>query len=296
MDPAPTTETAVEPRQQSGQEARIEAQRARITASRQKIIDLTLERAAIEASLATFEHEYAARVASLYGDLDLVQLDIKELLYRARLVEKGFTRSADHLQRRVDNAFRRERERVTGEPPASKPPPESRGRRPSSASSARPKDDPSDLRRLYLRLAKRYHPDKTEGDADPTDAERLMALINDAYESEDIRRLQQIAATLDDGAEAADETPDARERRLFREVLEVDRAAREIESDVDRIKRKDTYSLMRQAEDAQARGDDLVGGLRADLASKLDAARSRLKTVRSQFDTLAEATFASRRA
>ena len=67
MDPAPTTETAVEPRQQSGQEARIEAQRARITASRQKIIDLTLERAAIEASLATFEHEYAAREKNKKG-------------------------------------------------------------------------------------------------------------------------------------------------------------------------------------------------------------------------------------
>ena len=123
-----------------------------------------------------------------------------------------------------------------------------------------------------------------------------MALINDAYESEDMKRLQQIAATLDEGEEPADETADARERRLFREALEVDRAAREIESDVERIKRKDTYSLMRQAEEAQAKGGDLVGGLRADLASKLDAARTRLKTIRSQFDTLAEATFASRRA
>ncbi len=297
MDAAPTAEAAVAPRKQSGQQARIETQRTRIAAARAKIITLTLERAAIEAALATFEHEYAARVASLYGDLDRVQLDIKELLYRARLVEKGFTRNAEHLQRRVDNAFKRERERVAGEPTTGKPGSESRTtstRR--AAAPARQSDDPAELRTLYLRLAKRYHPDKTDGVVDPGDAERLMALINDAYEAEDVRRLRQIAATLDDGDDLTDEGADACERRLFREALDVDRAARDIESDVERIKRKDTYALMRQAEEAQARGDDLVGGLRADLASKIDAARARLKTIRSQFDTLAEATFTARRA
>ncbi len=295
MSSGTSTDVAVAPRQQSGQESRIEAQVARIAASRRRILDLTLERAAVEEALATFEHEYAARVGSLYGELDRVQLDIKELLYRARLVEKGVTRTPDHLERRVESAFRRERERVEAEPA------EGAGAR---AGSRRTRDgirrraaprpsDTGELRRLYLRLAKRYHPDKSNADGVGADVERLMALINEAHDASDLRRLRQIAATLDDGDEPSDEPPDAKERRLFREGLELDRAARDVERDLDRLKQRDTYSMMRDAEEAQARGDDLVGGLRADLVAKLDAARARLTSIRCQFDTLATATFAA---
>ena len=284
-------------REQSDQECRIEAQVSRIAVSRRRILDLTLERAAAEEALATFEHEYAARVGSLYGELDRVQLDIKELLYRARLVEKGFTRTPEQLERRVASAFRRERERVEAEPssdadPAGGP----RGGRAANRRRSSPRaTDAGELRRLYLRLAKRYHPDKSDA-ADSDDVERLMALINEAYDTSDLRRLRQIAATLDDGDEPYHESADVKERRLFREALELDRAARDVERDLQRLKERDTYGMMQDAEAAQARGDDLVGTLRADLVAKVDAARERLTSIRSQFDTLAAATFAAFRA
>ena len=120
-----------------------------------------------------------------------------------------------------------------------------------------------------------------------------MGLINEAYDASDLRRLRQIAATLDDGDEPTDERADAKERRLFRESLELDRAARDVERELERLKQRDAYGMMRDAEEAQARGDDLVGALRADLVAKLDAARTRLSSIRSQFETLATATFAA---
>lgn len=298
MAPATTTNVAVAPARPSGQQARIEKHAARIADSRREILELTLERARIEAALATFEHEYAARVGSLYGDLDRVQLDIKELLYRARLVEKGITRTQDHLDRRVENAFRRERERVEadGSEDATRRPPRGAGGRTRQSRQRGPVGDAGETRRLYLRLAKRYHPDKSHDDLPEGEAERLMALINDAYEAEDVRRLRQIAATLDDGAEQIEESPDARERRLFREALEVDRAVRDVRRDLERLRGRETYAMMCDAEEAQARGDDLIGALRADLVAKLDAARQRMSTIRAQFETLAASTFSSWRA
>ena len=285
-------------REQSDQECRIEAQVSHIATARRRIIDLTLERAAAEAALSTFEHEYAARVGSLYGELDRVQLDIKELLYRARLVEKGFTRTPEQLERRVESAFRRERERVEAEPAADADPAGGpRGGRAADRRRSSPRaTDAGELRRLYLRLAKRYHPDKSDAAADSDDVERLMALINEAYDTSDLRRLRQIAATLDDGDEPSHESVDVKERRLFREALELDRAARDVERDLQRLKERDTYGMMQDAEAAQARGDDLVGTLRADLVAKVDAARARLTSIRSQFDTLAAATFEAFRA
>jgi hypothetical protein len=288
-------DAAVTPRGQSAQDSRIEAQVSRIAAAKRRVIDLTLERASVEEALATFEHEYAARVGSLYGELDRVQLDIKELLYRARLVEKGITRDAAHLERRVETAFRRERERIEGDPASGDD--STTGRRRNHDSSHRratPRaGDARELRRLYLALAKRYHPDKTGTVASEIDVERLMGLINEAYDASDLRRLRQIAATLDDGDEPTDERADAKERRLFRESLELDRAARDVERELERLKQRDAYGMMRDAEEAQARGDDLVGALRADLVAKLDAARTRLSSIRSQFETLATATFAA---
>ena len=295
MPSAPTVD-AVAPTRPTGQQARIEKHATRIANARRRILDLTLERATVESALATFEHEYGARVGSLYGDLDRVQLEIKELLYRARLVEKGTTRTQEHLDRRVENAFRRERARVEAAAGDEESPPfGGRGRARGTSRSA-PADTSGELRQLYLRLAKRYHPDKSHADNPAGESERLMGLINDAYEAEDVRRLRQIAATLDDGGEPVEETGNERERRLFHEALDIDRAARDVERDVDRLKQRNTYTMMCEAEEEQAAGRDLLGRLRADLASKLDAARERMSKIRSQVDTIAATGFTSRRA
>ena len=283
----------IEPRV-SEQERRIAEYREKIAERRKETLQLSLERQRMEEELTAFEHEYSAKVGRLYGELDRVQLEIKETLYRARLVERGDAQDEASLNRRVERAFRVERRKV--EEDAAPDPPEERS---ADAPADAPKPD-GETRALYLRLAKRYHPDKAErGSDDPFEPEeerkRIMALINAAYEAGDASRLEQLSATLDDPFEEAPEEEglNERERRLYRDFMRLDRAVRQLRREIERFKARETYRLKESVAEAKERGQDLLGDLGRDLQAKVDAAKHRLKRVSDQVKRLMEKLFGS---
>ena len=261
----------------SDQQRRIDEYREKIAARRQETLRLSLERQRLEEELSAFEHEYSAKVGRLYGELDRVQLEIKELLYKARLIERGDVHDERSLEKRVKRAFRVEREKVEADGKA-KPPPE----KPSA-----PKPT-GKLRAFYLKLAKRYHPDKADSGESKEELKRVMALINAAYESGDLTRLRQLAATLEEADSAPEEEPpNQQERRLYREYLKLDRAARQLQREIDRFKTRDAYRLKESVEEAKERGEDMLADLRRELETKIAAAKNRLASVSSQLKELA---------
>lgn len=262
----------------SDQQRRIEDYREKIAARRQETLRLSLERQRLEEELSAFEHEYSAKVGSLYGELDRVQLEIKELLYKARLIERGDVHDERSLEKRVRRAFRVEREKVEADGEA-KPPPEEKPSAPKPTGR---------LRAFYLKLAKRYHPDKADSGESKEELKRIMALINAAYESGDLTRLRQLAATLEEADNAPEEeAPNQKERRLYREYLKLDRAARQLQREIDRFKTRDAYRLKESVEQAKERGEDMLADLRRELETKIAAAKNRLASVSSQLKELA---------
>ncbi|MDA1191568.1 MAG: hypothetical protein O3A46_07795, partial [Candidatus Poribacteria bacterium] len=72
------------------QTQRIDEYRERIDQRRRDILELTLQEEQVRREIKSFEHEYNARVGRLYLELDRTQLEIKELMYKARLLERGW--------------------------------------------------------------------------------------------------------------------------------------------------------------------------------------------------------------
>ena len=92
-EPAPIT------RARDVQERRIEEYRRKIAKRREEIIELTLLEERLRQEIERFQHEYNAQVGRLYVELDRVELEIKELLLRARLVERGWTKDPATIER-----------------------------------------------------------------------------------------------------------------------------------------------------------------------------------------------------
>ena len=265
------------------QQLRIADYYRKISACRDDILELTLAEERIHHETRQFEQEYHAKVGRFYAELDRVELHIKELLYKARLVERGAVGNPDQLDKRVENAFRVERrrvERAKTEPPSDAEPSVPIRKRVEDASPDKK------ARRLYLKLAKRYHPDKT---SDPETRERcdaIMSLINDAYEKRDLATLDRLEMTLPNGNPPPTESPNERERRLYREYLRLHRAVGELQQDVERMRENETYKMREEVVSARERGRNPLDELHNALSGKLNDARTRLQTIQEQFQTL----------
>ncbi|MBM3215773.1 J domain-containing protein [Candidatus Poribacteria bacterium] len=271
--PAPTTEDL--------QTARIRDYQQKIVDCRDEIVALTLDCERIRTETRVFQHEYNARIGNLYLELDKIQLTIKELLYRARLVEKGVAHSEEQLDRRVESAFRVERKRVEQGPKRGT----SDGVEPKPSSSSR-KTPQQRARQLYLRLAKQYHPDKASDAGSRARHADLMALINDAYESEDVATLERLEMTLPTGDTPPTESFNERERRLYREYLRLHKTVGDLRHDRDELAASDTYKMKMDVERGRESGNDPLEELRRGISEKVEAARARLATIREQFTTL----------
>jgi hypothetical protein len=265
------------------QQLRIADYYRRISACRDDILRLTLAEERIRHETRQFEQEYYAKVGRFYAELDRVELHIKELLYKARLVERGVVGNPEQLDERVENAFRVERRRV--ERVTTEPPPDAA---PSTSLRKRVEDAPSDkkARRLYLKLAKRYHPDKA-GDSETRERyDRIMSLINDAYEKRDVATLVRLEMTLPSGSPPPSESPNERERRLYREYLRLHRTVVELRQAVDRLRENETYKMREEVVSAREQGRNPLDELHHSLSDKLNAANARLQTIQAQFQTL----------
>lgn len=258
----------------------------KIEACRNDILELTLAKERIRHETHQFEREYYVKVGRLYGELDRIELEIKELLYKARLLEWGGV-PLEQLDRRVEKVFRVERRRLERAISDSSP-----------EVSPKACDDLSldkKLRRLYLKLAKRYHPDKV---ADPETRERyvwVMAIINDAYEKRDLIRLQRLEMTLPDGNFSRAESLNEQERRLYREYVRLHRVVVELRREVERLCESDLYKMRREVLAAREQGRNLLDELHLLLTRRLDEAKLRLKTVQEQFRTLGGSLWGERR-
>jgi hypothetical protein len=266
----------------NSQQKRIEDYRRKIAASRERILRLLLDAERIRQETRSFAHEYNARVGRFYVELDRVHLEIKEVLYRARLLERGFVTSLEHLDRRVREAFRAERRRVEEYDRTVSESADEKEPRPRP-----PREHPSQhARRLYLRLAKQYHPDKAADEATRRDFVALMAFINQAYEDGDTSTLERLAMALP-GREAASESPNDRERRLYREYLRLHRAVADLEHEVATLEGNHTYQLRLDVERGRRQGTDPLANLQREITAKLEAAKCRLVLIRQQVCLLA---------
>jgi chromosome segregation ATPase len=140
--------------------------RSELTQVREQLIEAEAELADRMAEVNAFEFEFEARVGQLYDTLELLEQDIGRYQERIDTLRNKQIFGSAHIP--VDSQFKRAWE--SPRPSAPTPPP-----KPLDAASE------AEIKRLYRRLARRFHPDLAANEIDRARRTQKMTVINDAY-------------------------------------------------------------------------------------------------------------------
>ena len=168
----------------SSQEKEINRLLQTIEEKREQIEELTVTMETLKAEVDLFQHRYNAHVGRYYLELDEVDLETKE--FRLRLQLRREEISEDEIEARVESCFRENRARINAATEQSES-------EEGTETNALPEEEAKYLQTLYRKLAKRFHPDKSEGTDEQTRRLQLMPLINRAYKENDVQILERLS-------------------------------------------------------------------------------------------------------
>ncbi len=265
-------------------EVEIEQLMMAIQAKRDEITEMTLALENLKHEVYRFERGYNARIAEFYFELDKAELETKEYRLRLRLLQEGVSHT--ELEMRVESCFRSERNRLADYENEIGVEDEKSGE--MEKKQTLPKDQLKQLRTLYLKLAKVYHPDKANHGEQQNKRKQIMTLINHAYENQDLQTLQRmhVGEILQD--EFAEEIPRERKRRLMQEMNRLMRAIGELRLEINHTKSSRIFQLKQEVEKARENGIDLLANLARDLQRKINTSRHRLADLVNVFHRLRE--------
>ncbi len=243
-----------------------------IEEKRGQIEELTVTMENLKAEVDLFQHRYNAHVGRYYFELDKVDLESKE--YRLRIQLRREDISEDEIEARVEACFRENRARINAAT-------EQSDSDEDTETNELPDEEAKYLQKLYRKLAKRFHPDKSE-DADEQNRRlQLMPLINRAYKENDLQILERLSFGETEATLQTEESISQKMERLHIELRSLNRATSELRSDINRVKAGRTYQLKQQVETAENKGNDLLTTLAADIKRKVQASRVQLTRLKN---------------
>ena len=237
-----------------------------IEVKRGQVETLTVSVEKLKSEVDLFQRRYNAHIGRYYLELDKVELETKA--YRLRLQLRREQVHEAEIEARVESCFRASRARIEAYAAAD-------ASEPTPQADKCPEAKSKHLQNLYRKLAKRYHPDKAMDAEKAERREQLMPLINRAYRERDLQTLERLnlgETTFPVEAETVSEKRAA----LQSELRELNRAARELRLEINRLKTGRTYQLKQQVEKAKEAGSDLLTGLAKDLERRVKASRAHL--------------------
>jgi hypothetical protein len=214
----------------------------------------TQELATLETAWSDFRSRYMQTVGRRYGELEEVEALIAEAL-----AAKG-----------VPEEVAVEEEALPEEEPEL-----------AAAVSGATFQPLKQMRKLFWRVAKMFHPDLASDEAERERRHTLMSEANQAYQDGDAERLTSL---LEDEQPAGIDPLDSatRERRalLRTQVALLRRELRAVEIEIKRITDNDFYYFKTKADEAATHGRDLLGDMEARVAEQILSARRRLEELK----------------
>ena len=243
-----------------------------IEEKRDQVEELTVSMEDLKAEVDLFQHRYNAHVGRYYFELDKVDLETKE--YRLRMQLRREDISEDEIEARVEACFRENRARINATTEQSEP-------EEDTEANDLPDEEAKYLQTLYRKLAKRFHPDKSEESDEQNRRSQLMPLINRAYKENDIQILERLSFGETEATLQIEEPITRKMERLHIELRCLNRATSELRSDINRVKAGRTYQLKQQVETAEKKGSDLLTTLAADIKRKVQSSRAQLTRLKN---------------
>jgi hypothetical protein len=222
-------------------------------------------------------------VAGAYVELDKVNLSRKEYRLRLRLVREGVCQT--EIEERVASCFKSERRRLEGyESDAT----ELEGEIEKDSNKNRlSTHQTKQVRKLYLELAKIYHPDKSaEGEDDYERQKQMMTVINRAYEDQDLDTLKRISVESVDETELQNQTFAERKKHLTQQLNRATGSISDLLVEIKRIKSGETYQLKQEVNKAREEDIDLIANLVKGIQRKVNANQRKLAEIISIFQKL----------
>ncbi len=169
------------------------------------------------------------------------------------------------------------------------PPAELEKRNPVPSNASRPEfatDQPvADIKVLYRKLARRYHPDLARNDADRAQSNDQMKEINRAYSAGDLKALMRLAGmSLPYGVDFG-QTPlqtDAGPKQPMTELEAAQRKLRELRQQINRLGSLPIVKLSLDVKLARHQGRDLLGEMTMELQYKVARKQAERDYLRSQ--------------
>ncbi len=229
-----------------------------------ELVERELELATLENQLSAFEKRYARTVGILFAELDFLESEIARELFRLHPDEKykkGF-HSAEKKARDSQGAVN---EKTKQEEKQAYIPTE-------------------EIRNLYRKVAKTFHPDLAVNEVERAFRTDLMARANAAYKIGDKQALEQILYEW----EHRDENSFVQEEelresvQLERKIAQIKLRLKEIETRILELKKTDLYQLLLKVEQADQERRDLLGDMARDLQRQILEAKKLLDSLKQQ--------------
>lgn len=197
----------------------------------------------LKIDLTVVKQEYDVKVGRLYLKLDEVDLEILKFKKIEDLISKGF--SFEEAQKVVEETLRKKREQIEEEyKKLDEEEKDIENRKDIS------EEDKAELKKLWRKLAHKYHPDKANGN------EEMMKKINKAYAEGDLETLRAIDQN-EVGADIEVKTIEALKNKL----VGLEKSINKISKEFEQLKRSEWYILKENIDKAKKQKRDILGEL-----------------------------------
>lgn len=246
----------------------------RLAEKEEEAADLSFQVQDLKIKLNLFLGEYNSRVGRFYVDLDRIKLKIKEYQYRIKTVY-GKEISEEELkaiEEDLKETFSEQRQRIKNlEEEAAESTNDYRSHiEEEKKKNPIEKKDEEELKKLFRKLAYKYHPDKAKDEQDRQKYQDIMAKINEAYKNGDLGTLRKYMKQAEREEKIAKETVSEKLTRLkgeFKDTLEIITKLRE---ELEDLKVSKTYKLRKKVNTAKKDGRDVLQKLANDLKREIE--------------------------
>lgn len=137
--------------------------------------------------------------------------------------------------------------------------------RPAPAKPIEDADTRAEIKAVYRRLAKRFHPDLTTDLAEKDWRKGIMAEVNQAYAASDLTALQAFDKRPDRAVELAPKTRDETLAEIAAEIKRLERLIHQLEEELRLVIHSPSLQLKLETTMARRQGRDILGEMASEL-------------------------------
>lgn len=249
--------------------------REHLTQTQEQLIEAEAELADRLAEVNAFEFEFEARVGHLIDQLEALENEIRRYNERIQIAHNRQVFGQAHIP--VEAQYQRHWE--SPRPSAPTPPAQ-----PLSAAGE------AEIKHLYRKLARRFHPDLGTTHTDRARRTAKMAAINDAYAARSLAELAALATEpedwIDTGSDYAAQTETQLVQVLQTELNRCQGRLRDIEKEIRGLHHRPSVELSLEVKAARRQGRDLFAEMAKTLEQKIARKTVERDMLKAQFDQL----------